>query len=460
MVCKNCGKEIADDSIFCPNCGERTDDKIECKNCKTLVDNSFRFCPKCGAVLYKRLEETSTKKETVQNVSTVKSNDTLSRIERILSPSIMLAVTFVLFICSFFIGVVIKGKGDTMSSLIPSISNENWTSVFDEFSYISETMESLQYDLDASLLKFVLIFMYAVLLINILFSFAMFIASFIIFANSIAKHKEIKISKFAVISFAVSIFTICSLMTIDSLSMQYVSVSGSIRNSESMAIKLNASSTVSIIVPCLLFVCAVIIRKINEYKAKNLNVGNLIVGCTVLVFLTVILVVLTKTLFSATLTENSESVHMKVSSGLIVMTIGMLMSSLGNHTEIKDGVVVSSVALWMLQLAMIILIVCMIAKIIHALSTENKKVLPNNFFTFALTVLSITYLIVAIVGKNSLIDKENELVKFSSLSCVAPIIVTILSVLLLVGALTYCYIKSNNATEQEKPNDIDSVLPY
>ena len=458
MVCKNCGKEIADDSIFCPNCGERTDDKIECKNCKTLVDSSFRFCPKCGAVLHKKLEETSTKKETVQNVSTVKSNDTLSRIERILSPSIMLAVTFVLFICSFFIGLIIKGKGDTMSSLIPSISNENWTSVFDEFSYISETIKSLQYDLDASLLKFVLIFMYAVLLINILSSFAMFIVSFVVFANCIAKHKEIKISKFAVISFAVSIFTICSYMSLGSLSMQYVS--GSMLKSESAVIKLNASSNIGIIVPFILFTCAVVVRKINEFKAKKLDIGNVIVGCIVLVFLTVILIVLTKTLFSATIAEGSDTLHIKLSSGLLVFTIGSLMSSLGNHTEIKDGVVVSFVALWILQLAMIILIVCMIAKIIYALSTENKKVLPNNFFTFALTVLSIIYLIVAVVEKNSLISKENELVAFTSVSCVAPIIITILSVMLLIGTLTYYYIKTNKNTEQGQNDDIDSVLPY
>ncbi|MBE5757056.1 MAG: zinc ribbon domain-containing protein [Clostridiales bacterium] len=48
MVCKNCGKEILDDAIFCKHCGFRVDGKISCPNCNFLNDETDTFCAQCG----------------------------------------------------------------------------------------------------------------------------------------------------------------------------------------------------------------------------------------------------------------------------------------------------------------------------------------------------------------------------------------------------------------------------
>lgn len=61
MFCKNCGKEIKDESQFCWNCGtkveikkeepvllEETPKKIECKNCGKEIYENADVCPQCG----------------------------------------------------------------------------------------------------------------------------------------------------------------------------------------------------------------------------------------------------------------------------------------------------------------------------------------------------------------------------------------------------------------------------
>ncbi len=61
MFCKNCGKDIRDDSQFCWNCGtkaeikkdetaviEDTPKKIKCKNCDSEIYDNADVCPHCG----------------------------------------------------------------------------------------------------------------------------------------------------------------------------------------------------------------------------------------------------------------------------------------------------------------------------------------------------------------------------------------------------------------------------
>ena len=61
-VCPKCGKPVADDEIFCGNCGakipenepsaeakeEAADTRVFCKNCGTEITGDARFCPTCG----------------------------------------------------------------------------------------------------------------------------------------------------------------------------------------------------------------------------------------------------------------------------------------------------------------------------------------------------------------------------------------------------------------------------
>ena len=52
LTCPNCGEEIDDDSIFCPECGMKSSDLFkECPNCGKQIDVDSEFCNYCGVSL-------------------------------------------------------------------------------------------------------------------------------------------------------------------------------------------------------------------------------------------------------------------------------------------------------------------------------------------------------------------------------------------------------------------------
>ena len=49
MFCRNCGKEIANEAVFCVGCGLKpTSSKNFCQNCGQLTNPEAEVCVKCG----------------------------------------------------------------------------------------------------------------------------------------------------------------------------------------------------------------------------------------------------------------------------------------------------------------------------------------------------------------------------------------------------------------------------
>ncbi|MGO9952887.1 MAG: zinc-ribbon domain-containing protein [Dissulfurispiraceae bacterium] len=48
MVCRVCGKELADEFKFCPHCGNEKTTKTVCPECGKELSIEFSYCPYCG----------------------------------------------------------------------------------------------------------------------------------------------------------------------------------------------------------------------------------------------------------------------------------------------------------------------------------------------------------------------------------------------------------------------------
>ncbi len=51
QFCVSCGAPLEAGSVFCPNCGQRVDEKSVCPNCGAAVAEGSAFCNKCGTKL-------------------------------------------------------------------------------------------------------------------------------------------------------------------------------------------------------------------------------------------------------------------------------------------------------------------------------------------------------------------------------------------------------------------------
>ena len=48
VTCPHCGKQIAQDSKFCSNCGQALANAEKCLNCGHIWNKGEAFCPNCG----------------------------------------------------------------------------------------------------------------------------------------------------------------------------------------------------------------------------------------------------------------------------------------------------------------------------------------------------------------------------------------------------------------------------
>lgn len=48
MVCKNCGANIPNGELFCPNCGTRTENANSVNTAAAVIGADCVVCPACG----------------------------------------------------------------------------------------------------------------------------------------------------------------------------------------------------------------------------------------------------------------------------------------------------------------------------------------------------------------------------------------------------------------------------
>ena len=132
MKCYHCGQENNDEAVFCKQCGQRVDGKIQCPTCNQLIDYDSQFCEYCGNSLQEELQdtdETTATESHIENTEHTFINTLISqkfklkgkRIFEIGSGAFAMLSVFFSLLFTFFIGL--KPNGSNLNVLDNNLAN-------------------------------------------------------------------------------------------------------------------------------------------------------------------------------------------------------------------------------------------------------------------------------------------------------------------------------------------------
>lgn len=151
MICKNCGTENPDESLFCIHCGKRLDGNKVCPSCGATCPEEALFCNSCGRKIVKdeNGEEPVAAESQPQSVPAApkEKKDTFEKVKSAFDLSggicLMVAVLFA-FVFVFCMGITATASTkSSMSSVAASASETKmmWEYFCNAYVELGETLE-------------------------------------------------------------------------------------------------------------------------------------------------------------------------------------------------------------------------------------------------------------------------------------------------------------------------------
>jgi len=115
VYCRNCGKSVDTQAVFCPNCSAQpANGRKFCQNCGQTTDPAAEFCEQCGARLATGNTGNAGDKAKVANINFAPNLKTLILVGWIFTLLALVAEGFYLLIAIIF-GTILGGIGSAIS---------------------------------------------------------------------------------------------------------------------------------------------------------------------------------------------------------------------------------------------------------------------------------------------------------------------------------------------------------
>ena len=366
--CPKCGAPLAAEDVkFCQVCGARLDGKINCPKCGAELDEGVAFCTKCGAKLGGDKDEESGE-----------GHEKLKKIFSLVGTLCFLTAAFIGFIFTFFAGFTYRERyGDEMIRETEML-----------YYYFGDAFKDLDL-LNGTTKAGIYIPRVLGALISVL-GIAATIAFAIVTIVKVCKKYAQKQENVSVIGPAVGTFM--SFATMSTLLLALV-----VENNEDYFIRFSAPTLAGMIMGGIALTSGIALLAIANYNSLK-GFGQLFSFIVMAVTSLFLIIVLGLIGAPATSLESKE-LRMEGSYSLfsgMTNTIGYMSDSRGAAT-IAFATIGGIVSIVLIILAAVTLI-----KNIACIANGKKR---NNLgYCIAITVLSIVYLVFAILTRTAIID--------------------------------------------------------
>ncbi len=418
--CCFCGKDIKDNAIFCSFCGKRLDGKTVCEKCG--AEYAGNFCAQCG----------SKNQKTEEKKAKEKASTTFGNIEKYLTPALALGALFVLFICSFFIGVTLKiGEGQAV------VASTNTTFDFfgKAFDNLNVQLESLKtsistenYRAASIMLKMPYVVIAVMLGINLVVSTAMIIVASIKLGVGFYKKQEVRIHKFIAIAFA-SFFITAMIVYSAFVSISFIGDN---------VINMSGGSLAGLIISGVLVLGALVLRKI-AIGMQGLNGTNI---CkTVCMLAIVVLSLIVGTLISKNFIKSSETVKgVRINGNVSTASYlqygySLVVGNMATTVQMNSTMMLSITSHFIYVFALMLIGLTIWFALSALFEKQTKK---GSVSVLTSSILAISFIVVlmvmSIISANSVttIDKALNIASTNRTAVIAPVI---LAVIMLAGSI-------------------------
>ena len=475
MDCKKCGALVPDGGTFCPNCGARADGKKNCNFCGNLIDESAVYCTYCGArvdgkkickncgeeiignfctkcgygVKEKTIAVTATpnkvKKEKPINDGT--SISAFAKVEKVLSPSLSLLIMAVLFICSFFIGVTIKGN-PLIKELLGIDSRPigvfyYFSDAFNDVSiFMSNYSTNINSGLVSGLLKMVNIICLIIICINFVVQTVLAIVGGIKGGKAIYKKEQVDLNKYAIGMFISFIATAVIIYATNYVSLKAISSISVVE----VATKMSFGSIFGIVFSIILFVGVFVLMQIKKGKgfASPHNLKFIITLAVSIILSGITILLIEKIGVRMVGLEGDTQVSISVGTSMVMEFI------LESILTMEDPAVLAlpcylSIASYLVSIACIIFAVATLAYLTYSIFSGNQKKVRSIILSSITLLLSIVCAILLnlTIKEYMAVYSMNDGYELSAIPCI------IFAALSLASVIVYSALNKKKQIEKE-----------